>query len=189
MKVGIDIDGVLYPWTDCANEALVAKFGIVNPGPHHGWDWLKQNITKEQWSWLWTDEGTNECFRHGTRAYPDVVEAFNAILADGHEVHFVTHRDPRRTGIQTALFLSYHFGGHPWAGLHVITDKTAKHTLGTWDVFVDDKPETVEEMLLWTGAKVFAPARPWNAELDHVHTPRFVRYGSPWEVAEWVCSR
>jgi hypothetical protein len=52
----------------------------------------------------------------------------------------------------------------------------AKRTLQRWDVFIDDKPETVWDFLGHTDAQVFAPVRPWNVdELDgrlERHGPR-----------------
>lgn len=186
MRVGIDIDGVLYPWDEAARDALQWKFRIERPGPSLYWTWLKDNITRDQWDWLWTEEGQNEAFSQTYRAYPGAAAMVNAILKAGHEVHFVTHRDPRRTAIQTALFLSFHFHAHPWAGVHVVQNRTKKHSLQGWDVFIDDKPETVREMLAWTNAQVFTPARPWNVELGGAAHPRLIRYDDPSAVADWI---
>lgn len=208
MRIGIDIDGVLYPWTDAANAALVERFGIEDPGPHLGWDWLKEQITGEQWRWLWTPEGQEASFDRIHSTFPDVVEAFGAILASGHECHFVTHRDPVLTSGWTADFLAHHFRGYRWAGLHVLGNSYPKHSLMEWDVFIDDKPETVKDFLLYTRAQVFSPVRPWNGELEGAHwnatswlthytypgvnwhaTPRLTRYTDPRQVAEWVLAQ
>lgn len=188
MRIGIDIDGVLYPWTECANEALVAQFGIEDPGDHLHWDWVKEKVTKEQWAWLWSEEGQAASFGNWRRCYAGTSEAFGAILGSGHECHFVTHRDPAKASVDTALFLAHHFGRRSWAGLHVLSG-APKHQLMEWDVFIDDKPETVLDMLIQTRAQVFAPVRPWNAELAGYDTPRLIRYADPTEVAEWVISR
>lgn len=192
MLIGIDIDGVLYPWDECARDALVVKFGIERPGPSLDWDYLKNNIDPAHWRWLWTEEGQNLCFGRVPRAYPGVVEAVNSILRSGeHEVHFVTHRDPRRTAGHTAAFLQYHFGGHPWAGVHVLQASYPKRRLARWDVFIDDKPETVWDFLANTNAQVFSPVRPWNGELaeDEAATTKLIRYDDPRQVAAWVLSR
>lgn len=189
MNIGIDIDGVLFPWTDVANEAVVEHFDVPDPGPHQRWEWLKECITSGQWAWLWSAVGQDIVFSHD-RVYPDVVEAFNALLRNpAHRCHFVTHRDPRRTAVHTANFLSRHFGGHPWAGVHVVQGSVAKCELMEWDVFIDDKPETVREMLAFTQAMVFTPARPWNEELARIHTPRLIRYRDPWTIVRWVEER
>lgn len=187
MKIGVDIDGVLFPWVDVANEALVAKFGIEDPGPHTSWSYLKdQCLTREQWTWLWTAEGQQRVFGQVWRAYSDATEATRRLLRAGHEVHFVTHRDPRRTATLTAMFLSYHFSAHPWAGVHIIQNGTPKRSLGRWDVFIDDKPDTVFDFLANTTTKVFAPARPWNVDELRDLRSSLVLYDDPQDIVEWV---
>lgn len=193
MRIGIDIDGVLYPWADAANAAVVAQFGVPDPGPHQHWEWLKEQVTQEQWHWLWTDEGQAAAFGDLGLTYPGVVEAFLTFLKDPrHRCHFVTHRDPRRSGARTAAYLARHFGAHPWAGTHVLQNGTPKWKLMDWDVFIDDKVETALDMLEHTRAQVFVPARPWNEELTWCEsrgwngTRRLIRYDDPAVVAEWV---
>lgn len=188
MRIGIDIDGVLFDWPGAANYAAVEKFGIPHPGPHVTWEHLKDRLTDAQWRWLWSDEGSDRVFGRIELRYPDAVTAVNAILKAGHhEVHFVTHRDPRRTGLLTAHFLGYYFGCHPWAGLHIVQGGTAKRSLGRFDVFVDDKPETVYDFLWNTDAHVFSPVRPWNAEeLGGVTDSGFTHYSDPQEIVDWV---
>lgn len=190
MVIGVDIDGVLYPWDECARDALVAKFGIERPGPSTSWSFLKYALPRELWTWLWSADGQEASFSQVERTYPGTVEAVNGLLKAGHRVHFVTHRDPRRTAVLTAAFLHVHFGGHPWAGVHVVQAHVAKRRLQAWDVFVDDKPDTVYDLTAHTDAMVFAPARPWNEELAELEPwERFVRYTDPAAILEWVEAR
>ena len=70
----------------------------------------------------------------------------------------MTHRDPRRTAVLTATFLSLHFGRHPWGGVHIVRNSVEKHRLMPWDAFVEDKPETVWKFLKQERALVLAPA-------------------------------
>lgn len=184
MRIGVDIDGVLFPWTDVANQALVERFGIADPGEHTSWSYLRETIPPTCWRWLWSREGQDAVFSQVGRVYPGVVEAVNQLLKE-HEVHFVTHRDPRRTAVYTATFLALHFGRHPWGGVHVIRNGVQKQTLARWDAFVDDKPETVWAFLEQERARVFAPARPWNEELDD--SIALTRYTDPREIVEALC--
>lgn len=188
MRVGVDIDGVLYPWDEAARDALTLKFGIERPGPSLSWDYLKENIDPEQWRWLWTAEGQSLAFGQIDRTYLGVVDAINDVLRPGvHEVHFVTHRDPRYTAVYTAQFLRRHFGLHPWDGVHVLRASFPKRRLATWDVFIDDKPDTVFDFLANTSAQVFSPARPWNeAELADVDDPALIRYDDPQDIVAWL---
>jgi len=193
MIVGFDIDGVLFPWDEAARDALVEKFGIERPGESTHWSYLKDVLEPHQWNWLWEAEGQSATFGQVERTYPGAVEAVNALLRAGHRVHFVAHRDPRRTALLTARFLTLHFGRYPWAGVHVVQNSVAKRRLGSWDVFVDDKPETVFDFLHNSdGVQVFAPVRPWNAdELEGFEesTYGFAHYEDPMDIVRWVEAR
>lgn len=190
MRIGIDIDGVLYEWDEPVRDALVARFRIQRPDTSTTWNYLKDVLTPEQWAWLWTQEGQALMFGDLDSVYPGAVAMVNALTRDPKlKVHFVTHRDPRRAGAQTTSFLLRHFAAHPWAGVHVLQNGTPKHTLAKWDAFIDDKPETVLAMLNAGVPQVFAPRRPWNEYelLPLMHTPwaaRFLLYEDPAEVVE-----
>lgn len=186
MIIGIDIDGVLFPWEEAARDALVAEFGIEKPAPSTTWSYLKGVLEPGQWGWLWTREGQDATFGQVGRVYPGVTGAVNALLRAGHHVHFVTHRDPRRTAVHTATFLALHFGRHPWGGVHIVHNDVAKRRLARWDVFVDDKPETVWDFLANSNARVFAPVRPWNTELEEDTTDQLTRYVHPDDIVRWV---
>lgn len=182
MRIGIDIDGVLFPWDDVAAEAVASRFRIPNPGASGHWYHLRDTLPPTAWRWLWSEEGQNAVFSQVGRTYPGIVEVVRSLLKVGHEVHFVTHRDPRRTALHTATFLSIHFGRHPWAGVHVIQNDVRKARLLRWDAFVDDKPETVLDLLGEERIKVLCPARPWNTELEDELF--LTRYTDPLQILE-----
>lgn len=187
MLIGFDIDGVLFPWDEAARDALVAKFGIERPGESTTWSYLKTVLEPEQWAWLWGREGQDATFGQVGRTYPGAVDAVMELLKAGHVVHFVTHRDPRRTAVHTATFLALHFGRHPWGGVHVIRNDVPKRRLADWDVFVDDKPETVWDFMTWTSAAVFAPVRPWNVD-ELEDADGLTCYHDPAAIVEWVAA-
>jgi len=190
MLIGIDIDGVLFRFNEAANASLMDKFGIPDPGPWTSWNYLKDVITPEQWSWLWTPQGTDATFGQMEQVYPNAVRQFGRILKSGHDCHFVTHRDPARAGWATALFLERHFGKAGFEGVHVLRASVKKHSLAPWDVFIDDKAETVMDLLIMTRAHVFAPVRPWNDELlAFTQSRRFTFYDDPRQVADWVLAQ
>ena len=194
MTIGCDIDGVLFPWERIARDVLEIEFGVKLAESTY-WTYLKDVLPRAQWDWLWSREGQDKIFGRTWARYPEAVEAVNALLKAGHRVHFVTHRDPRRTALHTAEFLDLHFGGHPWAGVHVIQNHVQKRRLASWDVFVDDKPETVFDFLANTRAQVFSPVRPWNVdELESVYGPTpegcpLIHYTDPTVIVEWVEAR
>ena len=180
MRIGVDIDGTVYPWTKAVNEALMARFAIGDPGEHQSWDFLQESITKEQWEWIWSTKAAEIVFGRMDLVYPGAVEAVN-LLCSEHEVHFVTHRHPWRTAEYTGRWLNYHFRNY--CGVHTVHNRCRKVSLGTWDVFIDDKDVTLAEFATQTDALVLAPARPWN---EHMKYYRITRFGSWDEVPELI---
>lgn len=191
MVIGVDIDGVLFPWEDAVADALERKFGLEPLGVMTSWDDYRDRVKPEAWDWLWTPEGSEAVLRQTWRTYPGAVEAVRALMEAGHSVHFATHRDPCMTSHWTADYLRRHFHGLRWEGLHVTRNTVAKRKLARWDVFVDDKPETVWDFLDCTTAQVFAPVRSWNVdELEEAHhLGGFVHYTDPATIAKWVLAR
>ena len=159
MKIGIDIDGTIYPWTRAANEAVMQEFGIADPGPHTQWDHLKLLLPDDQFRWIWSYEAANAVFGRLDLIEPHAARVIND-LARRHEVHFVTHRNPHKTAVATAAWVSLHFEGY--RGLHVLDNSVKKYTVLDFDVFVDDKPETVDEFVALTNTWTLMPQRDWN---------------------------
>lgn len=186
MRICVDIDGVLFPWDRVAREYLEDHYGH-ELGASICWHALKDAVPTAHWQALWTRHGQDAVFGQVERHYKSDVAAVNDLLARGHEVHFVTHRDPRHTLHHTAAFLARHFHGHPWAGVHSIKSRTPKRTLGAWDVMIDDKPETVLDMAARETTMVFAPLRSWNrAELEGEASPYLHVYEDPTDILRWV---
>lgn len=192
MRVGFDIDGVLYPWADAAAEAAMDHFGLPDPRPMSYWSAYRETMGKTAWNWLWTAEGQNRTFEKAHLVHDGAITAVRSIGRMGHEVHFVTHRDPLRTAVHTAKFLRAHFSTFQWAGVHVVRNSVKKADLMEWDVFVDDKVETCLEMVEAGVGHVFAPARPWNEELADLGGrmgERFTRYTDFSQVTAYVAER
>ena len=172
MRIGVDIDGVLFPFDKVARHVLANQFPgrKVPQHPSKSWSALKGEVAPELWRWLWSPEGQHRVFRMINYRYGDAIEVVREVISEtDHEVHFVTHRDPAITGTYTSRFLAEHFHGLRWAGLHMLGQRatTPKWKLARWDVFVDDKPETVHAFTSGTFTQVFAPRRPWNeSELE-----------------------
>ena len=192
MRIGIDIDGVLFPFDTVARHVLARYFPghKVPQQPSKSWSALKGEVAPELWRWLWSPRGQATVFSQSKRCYRDAVQVVRALLASSdHEVHFVTHRDPAITGIYTSRFLAEHFDGLRWAGLHMLGQQATmtKRHLARWDVFVDDKPETVFEFLMHTDTQVFAPRRPWN-ESELEDTLGFTIYDNPGVILDYIAA-
>lgn len=162
MIIGCDVDGCVFPFTLAVNQALEEEFGIEGLVDHPHWDYLQTVITPEQWRWVWTaEEAASLVFGRMDLIYEGAADAVNALCKD-HEVHFVTHRHPKRLTSITGEWLSQHFTGY--SGVFTLDNSIAKHTLYDWDLFIDDKPQTIAEFQE-ANMRIQFPTRPWNSEI------------------------
>lgn len=175
MRIGIDIDGTVYPWTTAAHELVMEKFEIEETGEHDHWDHLARLLTVEQHAWLFSYEAAPFIYGRMDLIYPNAQSVVNELCAD-HDVHFVTHRSPEKTGAITAEWLARNFVGYK--GVHVLDNSVKKYEVLGWDIFIDDKPEIAEEFLTDTMVEVFMPDQPWNREYSNRSLIRFTDWAS-----------
>lgn len=162
LKLCIDIDGCVYPWTQAVNIAVERQFGIRDIGDHLHWDHLKDFLTEDQWHWVWSKHAAEKVFGQSLW-YPHSREVINRLIKRGVEVHFVTHRNPRNTAEVTARYICESFPRYH--GIHVIDNSIEKSSIVNGlnaDAVIEDKPSVIDDLLWKTGAKVLVPVRPWN---------------------------
>lgn len=165
MRIGLDIDGVIYQWEKTARYMLRE----ILPGQRYRddpalrvqsprWDYIKDVVDKEAWDWLWTHGVHLGLFRYG-HLYPGAIEAIRGLNALG-SVSLVTHR-PASAVRDTLAWLS--LLDLPIEGLHILSGGEPKSTVTPeFDYFVDDKPSNVLDLELRTKTKVALMRRPWN---------------------------
>lgn len=56
MRIGVDVDGVVYDWEGQAREMLGEK-GVILP-PSTGWNSIKESVDSRWWEWLWSPENS-----------------------------------------------------------------------------------------------------------------------------------
>lgn len=164
MKIGVDIDGVLYQWDKTARYMLrnVLPDSPYAPGGKLGvesqsWSWIEENVAKEHWHWLW-DQGVKlGLFRHG-HLFPGVIEAMRRLAAVG-DVIIITHR-PKSAVQDTLEWLA--FNRFDIAEVHLLTNMQPKSSATHCDYFIDDKPENVRDIHLNTRARSYLMRREWN---------------------------
>lgn len=178
LRIGIDVDGCLYPWSRAVNEAVASRFDLDGLVDHTHWDYLREQLTDEQWHWVWSDNAVLPVFGRFDLIYPHAREVVND-LCKRHDVHFVTHRNPATTAAVTAQWIGHYFRGYK--GIIVCDGSVSKATLAAWDAFIDDKPKTVHE-LRESGVPTLIPKRPWNEEF------RGSRFASWLEVPELIAA-
>lgn len=185
MKVGLDLDGVVYWFTKAANEAIMTR-GYPDIGEWQGWNHGKEFVTDEDWRWLW-NQGTSIVFRADGPAYQGA-QGFMRRLALEHELIICTHR-PKRVAPATYAWIA---ATRCQAGeVHVLDHNIPKSTVwDVCDVCIDDKPETCDDLLGNTGAHVFCPRRDWNRDYEQpygaVGASRFHWYDDYKEVEAWL---
>jgi len=167
MRIGLDIDGVCYMWqkTACYMIREVLPNSLYKDLPLREefwsrWDWLKDQITPEHWEWLWTEGVRLGLFRYG-HMYPGTIQAVRTLAEQEHEVVLITHR-PKSAVPDTLAWLG--LLNLPLSGLHLLTNVEPKSRVRPMcDVYLDDKPDNVEDLFENTDAKaVVLMRRPWN---------------------------
>jgi hypothetical protein len=90
MRIGLDIDDVLFPWTEHAHAAAEAA-GITNGAQVTQWAFHNDyGCTRDEW---WAV--INEAYVAGMLErdpYPGVVELLGEVHQNGHSIHLVTAR-------------------------------------------------------------------------------------------------
>jgi uncharacterized HAD superfamily protein len=183
LRIGVDIDGVMYMWEKTARYMLreilpdspYDKSGPLGQ-PFSHWDYLDDHCTAEHRKWLWSEGVKLGLFRHG-HLYPGTIKAIRQ-LAELGDVIAITHR-PKSAVHDTIAWLAYQ--NLPLAGLHILTNQEPKSQVKPrCDVYIDDKPENVDDFLYNTEArKVALMDRPWNQNFM-LWTDRAVRV-SGWQ--------
>lgn len=150
---GIDLDGVVYRFDATARFLLKWHFGIDVPVPNR-WDGVKEAAGREAWRWLWNNGIKHHgLFRHG-HLYKGSVEALKELARLG-DVVIVTSR-PNLAKLDTMDFLRYH--QIPLSELNFVAQKSQIPC----DIYYDDSPEVVDDLLRNTESLVCLQARPWN---------------------------
>lgn len=165
MRIGLDIDGVMYKWDKTARYMLR---DVLPNSPYKEtlqqesqyWDWIKKNVSAEHWEWLWNDGVRLGLFRYG-HLYPGTIQAVRK-LAEIGDVVLITHR-PRVAVTDTLAWLG--LLNLPLSGLHLLTNSEPKSIVQPQcDVYLDDKPENIEDLRKNTTAYAYLMRRPWNQD-------------------------
>lgn len=174
MKIGIDLDGCAYGFTESFKEYLIE---IGHPGavdlmvPTANWEiWLDWGMELAAWLSLFTaGVAAGRIFRTG-EPLDGAKEAMDYLRGRGHSLHVVTHRDIHPRAVQsTCEWLA------EW-GLHYDTITFSKDkTVIPVDVFIEDNVDNALA-LADAGVLVALMDRPWNQhapkdryEIDRVY--------------------
>ncbi len=154
-RFGCDLDGVVSRWTERANELLNEEFGY-DIGEWETYNHGKDQIKPEHWTWLW-NEGVEFGLFRDLAIYPGADKAIRRIGGDARLV--IITKCPPRAMADRLVWLA--FRGWQIEEAHLINDKSLKSTVPC-DIYLDDSPDVITDLLTNTDARVLLWDRPWN---------------------------
>lgn len=171
-RVGVDIDGVLYPFDEELKKALLRngkRFYEHELPPPTKWEFYDEwNMTRECFV-DYCNEYTNtgQLFRHGD-PYPGAVAQVRRLAEAGHHVILITNRNFGDAGVvrgATQVWLHNH--KVPYFELHFVKDKTEIEV----DYHIDDNVDNHIAMRR-AGVRSFLLNQKWNADTYCVYRTR-----------------
>jgi 5'(3')-deoxyribonucleotidase len=166
MRIGFDLDGVLYDFVNALRVYMVHHRGYpaYRLGASTSWNFFKDNwgMTTDEFLSIYED-GVNAgvVFTHGN-IEEGAIDLLHSLREHGHTVHIVTHRTIGSKAQQATVdWLSRE--GFEWDSLTFSEDKTIIKT----DIFIEDKVENFLD-LEESGVRSFIMDRAWN---QHLSTP------------------
>lgn len=168
MKIGIDIDDVIYPWYTQAHKVIEAQGGTGGVVPKTWYPYIEYGMSRDEWrDRLGAATIDGSLFLQG-EPIEGAVEAVELLGRIGH-VHFITSRGYLPSGAvaqaQTVLWLA----GHGFA-YDALTFTESKGDVDI-DFMVDDMIRNLEACRN-RGAAGALINRSWNAD-DETDFPRF----------------
>ena len=170
MRLGIDMDGVCCNGVRGAKEMLNERFNLdLNVhSESKTWDEIEDLTTKNQWQWLWT-AGVDRGLFARLQAFPGTEEALYH-LSNKHDITLITHR-PKRAACDTMEWVVRELPRINFKGI-VLTEEKWEVPC---DIYLDDKPENVQSVLLERPAGLAViRTRPYNNDFQW-----------PWRVDGW----
>lgn len=162
LRIGVDLDGVVYQWSKTARYMLkniLPDSPYTKDGPLGTeslyWSYIPDNVSKEHWTWLWTEGVRLGLFRHGDM-YSGSSKALRELAGLG-ELVAITHR-PESAREDTLAWIAYN--RLPFNHIHILTKQESKAGIPACDFYIDDKPENCVELAAF--GQVAIPDRPWN---------------------------
>jgi hypothetical protein len=159
MRIGLDVDGILYNWEQHARKLLKYEFGITLPESSK-WSSIEESITESQWRWLWSTS-VLDLFMFGS-SYPEVSSATKA-LKDLGIVSIITNIPRNIIPIRLGWLLRHEI----WFDEFRTSPNFNKtEILPLCDIYIDDSPFVAEDILNRSNKKLILWNRPWNQDFN-----------------------
>lgn len=175
MKIGIDVDDVLFPWFDKAHAAC-ERAGVTNGVTPAKWACYEDyGISLEQWLEV-MEAATLDGTLYTGDPYPGAIEALTSLREAGHSLHIITARGffvhgdlIRRHTIEWLRDYDV-----PHDTLTFAKDKTLIRT----DAFVDDSWKNVSDLVA-AGIPTWMVDAPHNQHDEyHQRVPSIVEFAA-----------
>ena len=169
MRVGWDLDGVVYPFVESMRHVVLRRTRVGKPLPTpRQWEmWHDWQMTQDEWDdHFEAGVADGSLFTFGGPMDHGTINAMH----DTHSIHIVTHR-PAAAHATTRAWLREHAIRYD-----TLTFSENKASVDT-HVFLDDKPENVEAVHKAGGLGILFD-QPWNQRaegLRRVHSWRQFR--------------
>lgn len=159
MRIALDIDGVVCDFAGPCNSWLASALGRERI-PITRWDWYRdygEPLGRRAWRLFWGHAEDTEFFNHLPIIH-GAKKGVDALFDQGHDVRFITARNPLQFGRQTREWLARH--DLPVDVLYA--EHKADH-IDEFDVLVDDAPRHLAD---WrrAGGQPLVFNQPWNKE-------------------------
>lgn len=158
--IGVDLDGVLYPFTECARIVVAEHLGIQ---PEELAEVAVWDFMTEQWGMdqrLFWDIWFKDVAKGNGWCRLDPIEGtergLKLLRRKGHTIHIITSR--KGGELNTVKWIQNH--KIPYDSLHIGRDKTRVNV----DVLVDDWERNWEEVTA-AGGRVLLWDQPWNSHV------------------------
>lgn len=182
VRVGLDLDGVIYKWQDTAIYLLDSqrKVSHITYKDWGYWDYLKTEISDADWKWLWSDGVTN----HGLFRYGSIFKGSREFLQrmESYCDNVVITSRPPSAVRDTMDWLSYQ--KVPTSEVHIISTTPKSQVQPQCDVYIDDATHNCLDLLQHTEGEVVMPDRPWNQ--DFGDEPEGFHRTTSWEEIEKI---
>lgn len=157
MRVLLDVDGVLADWTGAVANEVAIHGGSFNKNV-----WFDQQTLPPKARGPVMRALARPGFCYDLEPIPGAIEAVKALMAAGHDVHFVTSLWSSPTwAYDRQRWLQSHKLLNSYSRLVFAKDKYVVQG----DVFVDDKISNVEKWrTAWPNACGIVWAQPWNTD-------------------------
>lgn len=179
MRIGLDLDGVVYKWDDTV-KYLIKRYFDIQLADATDWDSYERQLKdlgrRDAWKWLWS-KGITEygMFKHGS-LYKGAREGIREIAAKG-EIVILTKRPPLAQQ-DTLEWLAYQ--KLPTSEIHILNHGRKSDV--KCDAYIDDSMANAIDILNNTDGLMLLWDRPWNQSTEYwPETDSRFRRVSSWE--------